>query len=80
MPSISISMGYIYIIENQINHKKYVGQTTDPHKRWRKHKTDDIKNDNLVIGRAFLKYGIENFTFTIIEECNESLMSEREVY
>ena len=73
-------MGYIYVIENQINHKKYVGQTTNPHKRWRKHKADDIKNGNLVIGKAFLKYGIENFTFTIIEECDENLMSEREVY
>ena len=73
-------MGYIYVIENQINHKKYVGQTTDPYKRWKKHKANDIKNDNLVIGKAFLKYGIENFTFTIIEECDKSLMSEREMY
>lgn len=23
-------MGFIYVIENQINHKKYVGQTTTP--------------------------------------------------
>ena len=73
-------MGYIYVIENQINHKKYVGQTIDPHKRWRKHKTDDVHNPNLVIGKAFLKYGVENFTFKVIEECDNSSMSEREKY
>lgn len=73
-------MGYIYVIENQVNNKKYVGQTIDPVERWRKHKTDDIHNNNLVIGKAFLKYGIENFTFSIMEECEDSKMSEREMY
>lgn len=73
-------MGYIYVIENQINHKKYVGQSIDPVKRWRIHKNDDIKNPNLVIGKAFLKYGIENFTMTIIEDCEDCKMSEREIY
>lgn len=28
-------MGYIYVIENKINNKKYVGQTTNPTKRWK---------------------------------------------
>ena len=55
-------MGYIYVIENQINHKKYVGQTIDPHKRWRKHRVDDVHNPNLVIGKAFLKYGVESLS------------------
>ena len=73
-------MGYIYIIENQINHKKYVGQSIDPIKRWRIHKTEDIKNPNLIIGKAFLKYGIDNFTMTIIEDCENCKMSEREIY
>lgn len=73
-------MGYIYVIENLINHKKYVGQTIDPNMRWKRHKTDDIKDPTLLIGKAFLKYGIENFTFTVIEECEDSLMSKREEY
>lgn len=73
-------MGYIYVIENQVNHKKYVGQSIDPIKRWRIHKNDDVKNPNLIIGKAFLKYGIENFTMTIIEECEDCNMSEREIY
>ena len=73
-------MGYIYVIENIVNHKKYVGQTIDPEKRWRKHKTDDIKNPNLVIGRAFLKYGTDNFTFSILEECDNSELSIREQF
>lgn len=73
-------MGYIYVIENQINHKKYVGQSINPIKRWQIHKREDIKNPNLIIGKAFLKYGVENFTMTIIEDCDDCKMSEREIY
>ena len=73
-------MGYIYVIENQINHKKYVGQTINPKNRWKTHRNDDIKRPSLVIGRAFKKYGIDNFTFNIIEECPNEKMSEREQY
>lgn len=73
-------MGYIYVIENKINNKKYVGQTTNPTKRWKKHKIDDVKNPNLIIGKAFIKYGIENFTFSIIEECPDDMISEKEQY
>lgn len=73
-------MGFIYVIENQINHKKYVGQTIAPNFRWRKHKTDDIHIPGLLLGKAFLKYGIENFTFTIIEECENNKLSECEIY
>lgn len=32
------------------------------------------------MGRAFIKYGIENFTFKILEECLNNEMSEREIY
>ena len=73
-------MGYIYTITNKINNKIYVGQTINPEKRWKKHLTDDVKNPNLLLGKAFLKYGRENFTFKVIEECENSKMSEREIY
>lgn len=73
-------MGYIYIIENLINNKKYVGQTINPEHRWKRHINDDVKNPSLIIGKAFNKYGIENFTFTVIEECPDDKMDEREIY
>lgn len=39
-----------------------------------------MRNPSLVIGKAFKKYGIENFSFYIIEECENDKMSEREIY
>ena len=73
-------MGYIYVIENKINHKKYVGQTINPENRWKRHKNDDIKIPNCAIGYAFKKYGIDNFSFNIIEECKDEEMSKREIF
>ena len=75
-----INIGYIYVIENNINHKKYVGQTINPTHRWKTHKNDDVKNNNCILGHAFNKYGIDNFSFNIIEECENEKMSEREIY
>lgn len=34
----------------------------------------------MLIGKAFNKYGIENFEYIIIEECENCNMSEREKY
>lgn len=33
-------MGYIYLIENKLNNKQYIGQTQqlDINKRWKQHK------------------------------------------
>ena len=67
-------MYVIYEITNNINGKTYVGQ----------HKTDNI-NDNyfgsgIAITQAVEKYGKENFTKTILEECNESNVNDREIY
>ncbi len=70
-------IGYIYTITNKINDKQYVGQTINPGKRWRQHRNDDIHYD-IVLGRVFRKYGVENFEFNIIEECANEQMSERE--
>lgn len=58
----------IYKIENIINHKIYIGQTTNPNKRWWQHNYNTIKNiDNLPIHNAIKKYGKENFIFTVLE-------------
>ena len=72
----------IYCIENLINKKKYIGQSINIHSRWYQHKRDsnhsERKGYDSPLHKAFRKYGIENFKFTVIEEVSESLLDERE--
>ena len=64
--------GYIYVITNICNDKRYVGQTiVKPHIRWSQHKSafkHFIKTGekSQVIYLAFRKYGLESFTFEVI--------------
>lgn len=64
-------MGYIYLIINNINKKKYIGQTIqlDINKRWNKHKLVNKSYIGTCLYNAYKKYGIENFTFKIICIC-----------
>jgi group I intron endonuclease len=76
-------MASIYIIENKDNGKRYVGKTTlsDPYKRWSQHKYNAKGQWNdMVIGRAINKYGIDSFTFYVIETCDDNDVDERETY
>lgn len=67
-------MGYIYLIENKINNKKYVGQTIqyDINKRWNKHRQVNKRFIGTCLFNAYKKYGIENFNFKIICICFDS--------
>ena len=69
----------IYLIENLINHKKYVGQSKNILVRWSGHKCDS-KTKDLPLYRAMRKYGLENFKFSILEECKISDLANREDY
>lgn len=76
-------MGYIYKIENNINHKIYIGQTVKFYEeRFKQHKVNYTKEyfSQIVLYKAFNKYGIENFTFSVIEEVDNKLLDEREKY
>jgi len=72
----------IYCIENLINHKKYIGQSVNITNRFYGHKNklkENIhRNDHLQA--AWNKYGEDNFEFSIIELCDESLLDEKEKY
>ena len=66
-------LGLIYIITNLINNKVYIGQTIQTlEKRWQGHcRKSCSKNEaDMQIKRAIYKYGKENFTIKVIEECN----------
>ena len=62
-------MGIIYMIENQINNKKYIGQTTKPLKeRIKQHLQRCNKNVNLHLYNSIRKYGFENFKVTVLKD------------
>ena len=67
----------IYKIENLINHKVYIGQSIHIEKRWSEHCIPSTKS---LVGKAINKYGKENFSFQILEECEKPLLNERESY
>lgn len=67
----------IYKITNTINNKVYIGQSSNIEERWKKHR---YANDDFTIHKAIRKYGIENFTFSILEECSKEYLNDREVY
>jgi group I intron endonuclease len=66
----------IYCITNKLNKKKYVGQSIDYKKRWKDHISDAKRSKKgrgrSAIQNAIFKYGKENFTFKVIEECNDT--------
>ena len=75
----------IYKITNIVNGHMYIGLSRNCYKRWSDHKTkaihssraDDVRK---VLYVAMRKYGIENFTFEILEECSIEQLDEREKY
>lgn len=73
-------MGFIYLIQNDINDHVYVGQTRHSiDNRWKQHCYASKRSDTILY-RAMRKYGIEHFSITEIEQCDNSLLDERERY
>lgn len=72
----------IYKITNIVNKKCYIGQSIDIENRWRQHKLQSSwrKQKEKALYRAFIKYGLENFVFEIIEECKRKDLDRREIY
>lgn len=76
-------MAYIYKIRNQINGKVYIGKTLENiEERWKQHikNAAKIENQHRPLYRAINKYGIENFTIEQVEECDYTIVNEREQY
>lgn len=73
--------GIIYLITNKENGYKYVGQTTlGMNKRWQQHIQEALRMSDKPIHRAMRTYGNHNFRIQEIDECDESLLNEREEY
>lgn len=75
-------MGFIYKVVNNINGKIYIGKTVHSvERRIKEHKNEAHTNTK---GRPFHmaleKYGMENFSFSMIEEVDNQIIDEREKY
>ena len=77
-------MGFIYKVTNTVNGKLYIGQTSRTIEvRWREHIHDAIKRNNkssFIFHKAIKKYGPNAFEIEQIEECDSSMLDERERY
>lgn len=74
----------IYIFTNKINGKQYIGQSINIEDRKKQHfyryKNNKDSGYNSAIHSAFRKYGWENFSFEILEQCSLEDLDEKEKY
>lgn len=69
----------IYSWKNNINGKRYIGQSIDIERRRKQHIYNAGKLDTK-LSQALYKYGVNNFTFEVLEETTIELLNERENY
>lgn len=67
---------YIYRITNNITNSVYIGITNDTTKRFREHKNN---SSNKYLKASIDTYGLDNFSFEILEETSKELVSEKEI-
>ena len=65
----------IYKITNLINNKIYIGQSVHIERRWYEHCQPSAKS---LIAKAIQKYGKENFSFEVLEECSTEELNQKE--
>lgn len=70
----------IYAIVNTVNNKRYVGSSQNIKRRFSDHRSGLRRGDhrNLILQRAWDKYGEDKFTFVILEECEIDMLIIRE--
>jgi group I intron endonuclease len=74
----------VYQIRNLVNGKCYVGSSKNLKRRKKEHfvylKKGKNPKENKHLQNAYNKYGAENFTFEILEYCDENILISREQY
>ena len=70
----------VYKVTNNITGDFYVGSSKNIEKRWTDHRSLSVwkRRPGMKLYQAFIKYGLDNFTFEVIEETAD--LKEREQY
>ena len=76
--------GYIYLVTNILNGKKYVGKTSStPEQRFKEHVRDSYKDNkryNSAFHKAIRLYGPDYFNVITLEKCDIKSLDSRETY
>jgi group I intron endonuclease len=73
----------IYKIENKITGEIYIGQSKNIEARWQSHRRNATAKDKVrkyALYREIRRYGIDSFEFSVLEECPQFKLDERENY
>ena len=72
----------IYMIQNKVNNKMYIGQSKDIEDRWKDHrkKLKGGYHENKYLQSDWNKYEQDNFEFSILLECKENQFNTYEQY
>jgi len=72
----------IYKITNKLNNKVYIGQSVNIKQRFKDHKSKQKRNrePNSHLYNSIEKYGLENFSFEVLEECEYTELNNRETF
>lgn len=72
----------IYKITNLVNNKSYIGKSIHIPRRFLEHRSPNEwkRTPNKPLYIAFKKYGLENFTFEVIEKCSKDELNNKEKY
>lgn len=73
----------IYKITNQVTDQCYIGQAIDMDKRWKDHCKCGLGIDTPVNNKLYKsmnEYGLHNFSFELLEECEKNDLDEKEKY
>lgn len=69
----------IYKITNKLTNKVYIGQSVHIEHRWKEH-ISRANSGSTKLYKAFQLYGLENFSFEVLEECTAKDLDEKEKY
>ena len=70
----------IYMITNNVNTKIYIGQSVNIKKRLIQHRETNGSNGASIIHQEIVKYGAENFSYSVLRKCSKEELDYFESY